>query len=79
MANAPFDLNKADEMFGYISKKLDENNGCGGTLRFTTEWLAQHYKGDGKKIESALDFIMRHGGFCDCEVLMNASKGEYWM
>lgn len=75
MTNAPFDLNKADEMFGYISKKLDENNGCDGTLRFTTKWLVQHYKGE---IEAAINFIMNHGGFCDCEVLMNASKEEYW-
>lgn len=78
MGNAPFDLEKADEMFGYISKKLDENNGCDGTLRFTTEWLEHHFRKNAEKVNDALDFIMNHGGFCDCEVLMNASNEEYW-
>ena len=87
MANAPFDYKTAQEMFDYIASRVvvDKSNSdippivCDGSLANTLKWLSEHFNGNLEKIDSAIDFLMNNGGFCDCEVLMNASKGEYWM
>lgn len=52
----------------YLQEKL-ESYGCNHTLIYTREWLDINVLRNKKsKLVKALQ---NHGGFCDCEVLMN--------
>ncbi|MBW0933484.1 DUF2695 domain-containing protein [Priestia megaterium] len=52
----------------YLQEKL-ESNGCNHTLIYTRAWLDINVLSSKKsKLVKALQ---NHGGFCDCEVLMN--------
>lgn len=40
---------------------------CDGTLRLTEEFIDEN----GLDKESTIEWLQDHGGFCDCEVLLN--------
>jgi hypothetical protein len=42
---------------------------CDGTLTKTENILREHFPE--VDIERSLDFMMQHGGYCDCEVIFN--------
>ncbi|MDX6216468.1 MAG: hypothetical protein QOG99_2052 [Frankiales bacterium] len=48
-----------------------ETGHCNGSLYFVHDWLEarQFVRAD------LIDFLDRHGGFCDCEVLLNVLLG----
>ena len=56
-------------MFGFVESRLAES-GCDNTLRYTQEFIRSH-----NLLEDALvAWLEDHGGYCDCEVLMNAEE-----
>lgn len=46
--------------------------GCDNTLRMTMQWLYAH----GRPVEDDLAWLADHGGYCDCEVLLNAMPDD---
>ena len=53
-----------------MDEKLEANDGCDHSLTFTREFLEKQ-KVD---VESVLDWIIKEGGGCDCEVLYNVEE-----
>lgn len=51
--------------------------GCDGTLRYTKAWLHQ-YLNSPEEEENACRYLKEQGGYCDCEVLLNAIDEETW-
>jgi hypothetical protein len=49
-----------------------EDSGCDHTLRFTQAWIAEHKQPEAE----ILAWLREHGGFCDCEVLLNSV--DHW-
>ena len=74
----PFSYSIAMKMFEFVAERLAKNGGCDGTLTNTYTWLVVYYDYDDEKVEQALEFLYEHGGHCDCEVLLNVDKKEYW-
>ena len=78
----PFDYKTAQKLFSYLENKLSFSmegvSGCDGTMRLTKQWLMDVLHLDSEKTDYALAFLQKNGGFCDCEVLLNASEPEIW-
>ena len=58
------------ETFHRLVIFLEENEVmryCDGTLRLTEEFIDKN----GLDKESTIEWLQDHGGFCDCEVLLN--------
>ena len=79
----PFSYNKATKLFKYLKTmiRFDEKTltvtGCDGTLNKTAQWLEDNgYTGNDELY--ALCFLRNRGGYCDCEVLMNAAEPYNW-
>ena len=51
--------------------------GCDGTLSKTDMWINENGFPEEERLY-ILCFLRKHGGFCDCEVLMNASEPNVW-
>ena len=55
-----------------------KENGCDSqTLRGAEHVLSKDKWGDGLNVEESLEYFREHGGFCDCEILMNVDPG-FW-
>jgi len=50
-----------------VQAYLARGAGCDGTHRFTREWASA----TGHDPDDVFDFVERHGGYCDCEVIFN--------
>lgn len=80
----PFDYETAEKMFSYIFENINDLKSdqfgfmCDGTLKHTIQWLSEHFNYDIELIHDAVDFLQDHGGFCDCEVILNTTREEYW-
>lgn len=74
---APFDYETAEQMFDYIAERLDGDE-CHGDLRYTEHWLRDVKHLDDAQVRDVIDFLESHGGYCDCEVLLNASDEGSW-
>ena len=61
-----------------LKKYLSEKGGCDGTLKYTAEWLKNTAKKPAFEAEQIMAWLQQHGGFCDCEVVLNveAEKPE---
>lgn len=46
--------------------------GCDNTLRMTTQWLYAHQR----PVEDDLAWLRSKGGYCACEVLLNAMPDD---
>lgn len=75
-ATMPFGYDTFRHLAAYLSKSNALEN-CDGTLSMTKRWLEESMP-KGFDIENAILYIRRCGGFCDCEVLLNADSPEYW-
>jgi hypothetical protein len=64
----PLSEQHLDQLFGGVEMALDTAS-CDHTLRLTRAWLAKHKV----QPEPVLEWLEDHGGFCDCEVVMNAA------
>lgn len=58
-----------DELLG-LCEALDGVE-CDGTLRVTRGYLREHEISD----DAAIQWLQEHGGYCDCEMLLNALSG----
>ena len=85
-SNPPFSYEKAKELFAYIAGAVRFTvdgegwpcvTGCDGTLKRTREWLAKELTDADERMKAEI-FLENHGGFCDCEVLSNASSQDVW-
>lgn len=65
-SSLPISLGKLEELFIYLDKVLS-NTECDNTLKITSSFLESHNLVNEKVIKWMLD----HGGYCDCEILMN--------
>lgn len=52
----------------YVRQALDDDGGCDGTLRRSLAWAAEQPA----STTWLRRWLQSRGGFCDCEVLMNA-------
>ena len=75
MAERPFGYDKAVKLFEFLMS-VKAMNICDGALTLTKQWLEKNVEEEKRK--QALLFLMQHGGYCDCEVLMNVSEKEIW-
>ncbi|HEY3496764.1 MAG TPA: DUF2695 domain-containing protein [Polyangiaceae bacterium] len=57
-----------DELFAGVAAAL-ESAECDDTLKHTRAWLAANYL----PAEPIVEWLEDHGGYCDCEVLMNSA------
>ena len=64
--NPPIKLDQLQQMFGAVDSEL-LRHGCDNTLLFTKLWLARR----GHDVSTVVAWLQRHGGYCDCEVLLN--------
>ena len=69
---------KACEMFDYVSAKWAHDGGCCGQNHFTQEWMRDVAKLSKSEISELTKFLEEHGGYCDCEVLLNTDRPEIW-
>ena len=78
MDQLPFDREKAKSLEKYVAKKMGKdprNYKCDGSLRHTRKWIKKNVNGEEEQIYAEC-FLMKHGGYCDCEVLMNVFAGD---
>lgn len=52
--------------------KSDAVRTCDNTLSLTKAWLSAN--GYAAKTELVAEWLQRHGGYCDCEVLFNVES-----
>jgi hypothetical protein len=73
LARAAFPLpdDQLQRLFDYVDAQLDLEP-CDHTLRSTLGWLDDH----GHSPTRTVDWLREHGGYCDCEVVANAS--DHW-
>jgi len=69
----PMDRNLFDNLFDYLDEQIEES-GCSHTLKITTLFLNEN----NISIEPVLTWLEKHGGYCDCEVLMNVQNTFEW-
>lgn len=66
LESLPFPEPIFQELFNYLDATL-ESRPCQHDFRLTSEFLSNK----GIHLEQHIDFLIDHGGGCDCEVLMN--------
>lgn len=64
-AAMPLSKTALEALFDWLDETADD--GCDGTLRRTREFLRERGLPEG----AIIDWLMYHGGGCDCEVLAN--------
>jgi len=63
----PLPNDKLEAMFDAVEQALEEAE-CDHSLRVTIEWL----RASGFDIDAVVAWLENNGGFCDCEVILNA-------
>jgi hypothetical protein len=69
-------MTMAHPMWESFTESIDtllESRKCDNKLSFATELLVDMRRFD---VDASLDWLENHGGYCDCEVLMNVVCGE---
>lgn len=61
-----------ESMFKAIETAVTEH-GCDNSHLQTRRWLSENRH----PVDEVVEWLRRHGGYCDCEVIMNAA--EFWM
>ena len=62
--NLPTTIEKIRALYKYLEKTLADS-GCNHTHTLTIEWCSKN------GIHNVVEWAEQHGGYCDCEVLMN--------
>lgn len=60
-----------ESMFKAVETAVTEH-GCDNSHLQTRRWLSENRH----PVEEVVAWLRRHGGYCDCEVVMNAA--EFW-
>jgi hypothetical protein len=66
-ARFPLPDHQLQALFDHVNKYV-EIEGCDHSHRFTEQWLSNN----GITTEPVLSWLEQNGGYCDCEVIMNA-------
>jgi hypothetical protein len=69
LATLPFPEHIFQELFDYLDSTL-ETQPCQHNFQLSSEFLLKR----GINLEDHVDFLIEHGGGCDCEVLMNVEE-----
>jgi len=69
----PISRDLFEELFDFLDEQVEEN-GCDHSVKITTSFLNRHNVLN----ESILNWLEEHGGYCDCEVLMNVKNTFEW-
>ncbi|MCG7989595.1 MAG: DUF2695 domain-containing protein [Candidatus Thiodiazotropha lotti] len=69
----PLEENELSLLIDYVDRQVQEN-GCHHDHRHTKEWLSD----SGHNVNEVLAALMAHGGFCDCEVVMNVEEDSIY-
>ena len=72
IADTKFPMGRAEFMclFEFLEEQVAEHE-CDNEMRFTKAWLEVNDPGNADAI---LKWLGDHGGYCDCEVLMNVTR-----
>jgi hypothetical protein len=66
MRKPPIHIHEIHRLFGALDVELLRKD-CDNTLHKSQRWLEQR----GHDAASVLAWLRAHGGYCDCEVLLN--------
>jgi hypothetical protein len=69
MQSLPADQRLFKQLFDYLDKKL--HVGCNHTDKLTRAFLNNN---NCCNVSSIIEWLNENGGFCDCEVLLNAEQ-----
>lgn len=58
------------DLFGFLDEKLSEQE-CDNELTLTKAWIEVNSPENANEI---IRWLQDHGGYCDCEVLMNVEE-----
>lgn len=58
------------DLFNFLDNELG-NYACNDSADFTLEFLTNNKV---KNIEEVIQWLQKHGGYCDCEVLANVEE-----
>jgi hypothetical protein len=64
------DASRVESLISFVDRHV-RNDGCDHTHRFTEEWARR----ESVDWHELLDFLEAHGGYCDCEVVLNLPDG----
>ena len=70
-ARMPLDRAQLEALLGHVAAAV-EADGCDHTLAATEAWAA----GAGVDLARLREGLEEHGGFCDCEVVMNTDADD---
>lgn len=68
----PFEVKYFRLLFDYLGDAI-ERNGCNNTLKYTLTFL----NNNNLSVEQSVKWFNEHGGYCDCEVLLNCEDTLY--
>jgi malonyl CoA-acyl carrier protein transacylase len=68
--NLPMGIEKFKRLFDYLDEELSEND-CDDTNKLTRDFLEKNGQ---QNIETVLEWLADHGGYCDCEILANVEE-----
>jgi hypothetical protein len=66
-----------EEFCRRLSSALDSRGCAGGTNKGCAEAVMREM--GGIAIEESLEYFEDHGGYCDCEILLNVDRDWSWM
>lgn len=58
------------DLFDFLDNTLSDEE-CDNTMRLTRSYLAENQV---ENTDEVLKWLSEHGGYCDCEVLMNVEE-----
>lgn len=61
-----------DDLHDFVEQQIVEA-GCDNTPRFTAAWAKAHRK----SVKRLLEALGEFGGYCDCEVVSNATREHF--
>jgi len=78
---APVSCDGIRPLFEYLGREIfpggdNTRCACSGTIQLTRAWLEEHMP---EQVLPIMSHIRKNGGYCDCEVLFNASDEECWL
>ena len=71
--SVPISRDLFEELFDFLDRQI-EKNGCNHSVEITTSFLNER----NILSEPVLNWLEEHGGYCDCEVLMNVENTFEW-
>ena len=67
-----------EEFCRRLCSAMDSSGGCAGGTNKDNAIAVMREMG-GVEIEATLEYFEDHGGYCDCEILLNVDRDWSWM